>query len=74
MAPEHLGAVALTASIENEVAIRNWLIGVRRLADEVEVALDRLVSQLGNRVHVSITLHRQTDTTTTEEDARARSE
>lgn len=50
-------AIVLSASIDNEQAIRDWLQQVGDRSREVGDALDRLSEELRNGPHISITLH-----------------
>lgn len=55
---EGLAFTVFSASLENEAALRNWLVETRRLVDDVERAVEALSEHLRERVHVQITLIR----------------
>jgi hypothetical protein len=49
-------ALVLTASIDNEAAIREWMQAVRERVDVVDAALGQLSKELLAAPHISITL------------------
>lgn len=51
-----LKPIVFSASIENEVAIRQWVESIQGQVDAVRQALDDLNNLLRQNVHVAITL------------------
>lgn len=49
--------VVLTASIDNEDAIKQWVDSVGAAAHAVQEAIDDLSRQLADAPHIAITLH-----------------
>ena len=52
-------AIVLSASIDNEQAIREWIESVQARCREVQEELDDLTAALRSAPHISITLHQQ---------------
>lgn len=50
-------AIVLSASIDNEHAIREWIESVQGRCRELQEELDGLTAALRDAPHISITLH-----------------
>lgn len=53
-----LNTIVFSASIDNEDAIREWVVSLQEQAGVVQQALDDLAGLLRNQPHISIILRR----------------